>query len=291
MVNREYPFVGHYFDRGDGIRMHYLDEGQGPPVVMVHGNPTWSFYYRHLIQELRRDHRCIVPDHVGCGLSDKPQTGYAYELADRTADFDKLIDSLKLAEPLTLVVHDWGGMIGMNHAVRHAKSIARLVILNTGGFPLPKAKPLPRVLKLGRNTRAGEYLIRQLNLFCRRTAAFGVKRRPLSAEARKGYLEPYDSWESRIAVARFVQTIPLSDEDAGWAIVKQTEAGLSQFRDTPTLIGWGEQDFIFDTHFLAEWKSHLPKATVMSWPEYGHYILEDAADELIPAIGRFVRGS
>src|SRR6184192_124065 len=108
-----YPFAGHFFDTGGGIRLHYLDEGHGPPVVMVHGNPTWSFYYRDLVRRLRGRYRCVVPDHVGCGLSDKPPAArYPYSLERRVADLTALLDHLRLDRDVTLVLHDWGGMIG-----------------------------------------------------------------------------------------------------------------------------------------------------------------------------------
>ncbi len=114
-----YPFRGHFLDL-QGIRLHYLDEGRGEPVVMVHGNPTWSFYYRELVKALRDDYRVVVPDHVGCGLSDKPDDDrYDYTLDRRVADLEALLDHLGLTSDLTLVLHDWGGMIGMAYASRH----------------------------------------------------------------------------------------------------------------------------------------------------------------------------
>ena len=123
---------------------------------MLHGNPTWSFYYRNLVLALRDSHRCIVPDHIGCGLSDKPPTTlYDYSLKSRIDDLEALLDSLGLRENLTLVVHDWGGMIGMGFAARHPERIKRIVASNTGAFPLPESKRLPWSLWLGRNTRLG----------------------------------------------------------------------------------------------------------------------------------------
>src|SRR5262245_40625611 len=155
-----YPFRSHFLDRS-GVRMHYLDEGSGPPVVMVHGNPTWSFYFRNLVQALRDDYRTVVPDHIGCGLSDKPgDDRYEYTLDRRVADLEALLDSLGLTSNLTLVLHDWGGMIGMAFASRHPERIRRLVILNTAAFLLPAGKRLPRSLWLVRNTPLGPLLVR-----------------------------------------------------------------------------------------------------------------------------------
>ncbi|WP_373068225.1 alpha/beta fold hydrolase [Gemmatimonas sp.] len=290
----QYPFEPHYFDRGAGVKMHYVDEGaegQGPPVLMVHGNPSWSFYYRNLVTALSGTHRCIAPDHIGMGLSDKPDDdAYAYTLAQRIDDLGAFIASLKLTEPLTLVMHDWGGMIGMGWAVRHPEQVARLVILNTGAFPLPPEKPFPWPLKLTR-TWLGTVLVRGFNAFAYGTTVIGCRRHRMPADIARAYCAPYDSWANRIATLRFVQDIPLRAADAGYDIVKHTEANLHRFKNTPALIGWGGKDFVFDAAFLRQWQQHLPNATVHLMPDVGHYVLEDAADELIPLITHFVRSS
>jgi haloalkane dehalogenase len=173
-----YPFEGRFFDRGDGVRMHYLDEGQGPAALMLHGNPTWSFYYRNLVLDLRRDRRAIAPDHVGCGLSDRPDDArYGYRLADRVADVERLVDHLDLREPFDLIVHDWGGMIGMAYATRHPERIRRIVLLNTGAFPLPASKPFPWPIALAKDTRWGAWLVERHNAFARvADAAVGPRR-------------------------------------------------------------------------------------------------------------------
>ena len=287
-LQTEYPFTGKYLDL-DGLKYHYLDEGSGPPVVMVHGNPSWSFYYRNLVKALRHDHRCIVPDHIGCGFSDKPgDDRYDYTLSRRVDDLERLIDSLDLLEKITLVVHDWGGMIGMTWAVRHPERIARLVILNTAAFPLPKAKPFPLALRICRDRVLGTLLIRGLNAFAAGAAAVGCKINPLSAELKKLYCLPYDSWSNRIATLRFVQDIPLQPGDRGYDLISATAAGLEQFRHLPTLILWGEKDFVFDRHFLDKWKERFPGAEVHSWKEGGHYILEDVMAEAVPLIVNFI---
>jgi haloalkane dehalogenase len=283
-----YPYASHFLDR-DGIRLHYLDEGPGDPVVMLHGNPTWSYYYRNLVAALRDRYRCIVPDHIGCGLSDKPQPPrYDYSLQSRVADLTALLDHLGVRDNVTLVLHDWGGMIGMAWAARHVEAVRRLVILNTAAFHLPKTKRFPFRLWIGRNTRLGAWLIRSRNLFCRHAANVGVKRKSLPPDVRAWYLKPYDSWENRIAVLKFVETIPLKPTDPGYDIVSEVEAALPKFADTPALICWGMQDFVFDRHFLDEWERRLPRARVHRFADCGHYILEDAADEVIPLVERFL---
>ncbi len=291
MVAVPYPFVSHFFDR-QGQRLHYLDEGQGDPVVMVHGNPTWSYYFRNLVSALRGTHRCIVPDHIGCGLSDKPQPpAHDYSLKSRVADLTSLLDHLGIRENVTLVVHDWGGMIGMAWAAKHVPAIKRLVILNTAAFQMPKAKRFPLRLWLGRSTRLGAWLIRSRNAFCLHAANVGVKRSPLPADVREWYLKPYDSWANRVAVLKFVQTIPLKLGDPGYDIVSETEAKLPQFANTPTMICWGMKDFVFSHEFLTEWEQRMPHAKVHRFEDCGHYILEDASAEVVFLVTQFLQQS
>jgi haloalkane dehalogenase len=276
-----YPFASHFLDVGDGVRLHYLDEGHGPPVVMLHGNPTWSFYYRNLVSALRDRYRCVVPDHVGCGLSDKPPDGrYPYSLERRVADLTALLDRLRLDRDVTLILHDWGGMIGTAWATRFPERVKRLVVLNTAAFHMPKSKRLPLSLWVGRNTVLGALLIRGLNLFCRAAARWCVTRRPLPPAVRRMYLAPYDSWAHRVAVLRFVQTIPLRPVDPGYDIVTATERRLSLLRDRPVLVCWGMRDFVFDADFLAAWEEHFPDAKVHRYADAGHYVLEDADEEI-----------
>jgi haloalkane dehalogenase len=284
-----YPFKSHFFDRGAGLQMHYLDEGEGAPVLMVHGNPSWSFYYRNLVHALSGSRRCIVPDHIGMGLSDKPgDEAYAYTLAQRIDDLDALVSSLNLTEPLTLVVHDWGGMIGFGWAVRHPEQVARIVILNTGAFPLPKEKALPGLLKLTR-THLGALLVRGFNAFSWGATKVGCTRNKMSPEISQAYRAPYDSWANRIATLRFVQDIPLGPDDAGFDLVENVAANLHQFSTTPALIAWGAKDFVFDDAFLRQWRKYLPQAEVRVWEDASHYILEDAAEEVIPFVANFIR--
>lgn len=285
----DYPFTGHYLDR-HGLRYHYLDEGQGAPVVMVHGNPTWSFYYRHLVLALRDTHHCIVPDHIGCGRSDKPDDSkYHYTLKSRVDDLEALLDHLNINENITLVLHDWGGMIGMAYATRHPERIKRLVILNTAAFPLPATKRMPLALTLCRLPLLGAVLVRGLNAFCRSAAQVGCKRRPMLAEVRAGYLAPYDSWANRVAVHRFVQDIPLKAGEPAYEIVHGVEKELQRFRNVPMLICWGEQDFVFDRHFLNEWRRRFPDAEVHAFADAGHYILEDCRAEVVPLVSAFLQ--
>lgn len=284
----EYPFAGHFLDR-NGVRQHFLDEGEGDPVVMLHGNPTWSFFYRNLVKELRDRFRVIVPDHVGCGLSDKPDDSrYEYTLKQRVDDVESLLESLVVTERITLVLHDWGGMIGMAFAGRHPERITRIVLLNTGAFHLPKEKELPLPIWLVRDTPIGALLARGLNAFSLGAVKWCVTREPLSAEVREGYLAPYGSWADRIGVLRFVQDIPLEPGDPSYGAVSETESKLSAFAHLPILILWGERDFVFDQHFLKEWREIWPRAELHRFPDAGHYLIEDERDNVLRLVGDFL---
>ena len=284
-----YPFESHWLDIA-GHRMHYLDEGphDAPVVLMVHGNPTWSFYYWNLVLALRNRYRCIVPDHIGCGLSDKPADAeYAYTLEQRISDLAVLMDHINPAEPVHMIVHDWGGMIGFGWAAQRSDRIASMVIANTAAFPLPKEKKLPAALWLVRNTALGAFLVRGLNAFSAIAARVAFKK-PVSMEVRRGYTAPYDSWSNRIATLRFVQDIPLGPDDPGYKIVSDTEQRLSEFAANPCLLVWGEKDFVFDLHFLNKWKRIYPHADVLSYPDCGHYIFEDGGEALTQAVSNFI---
>lgn len=283
-----YPFQSNWWQRGN-LKLHFLDEGKGDPVVMVHGNPTWSFYYRNVVKFLRNHHRCIVPDHIGCGLSDKPSDdAYDYRLASRVNDLEGLLDHLGVKENITLIVHDWGGMIGMGYATRYPERIKRIVVLNTAAFHLPQDKAFPPALRIGRDSWLGTLLIRGGNAFCRAAARVCVKRAPLSKPVKAAYLEPYNSWQNRIATLRFVQDIPLKPNDPSYGEVDRIANRLHLLQELPMLICWGLRDFVFSEEFLVEWERRFPSAEVHRFPEFGHYILEDATEEVEALIKEFM---
>ena len=285
-----YPFEPHWLTLPSGHRMHYVDEGprDGPVVLMLHGNPTWSFYWRRLISALRPTHRVIAPDHIGCGKSDKPgDDTYSYRLAERVEDIEALVAQLGLRD-ITLAVHDWGGMIGMGWAHRHPSLVARLLVLNTAAFPMPSTKRLPPSLWLARDTKAGALLVRGFNAFARGATRLAVTRVKLPKEVRDGLCAPYDSWDHRRAVLRFVQDIPLRESDPSFSLVRDVGEHLHQFNDRPVLICWGDRDFVFDEHFLRVWKSALPDAEVHQFADCGHYVLEDAPAEIEELVRGFL---
>lgn len=285
---RLYPFRSHYLRIGD-LNCHYLDEGSGEPLVMLHGNPTWSFYYRSLVKGLSGRYRVVVPDHIGCGLSDKPGPDrYDYRLATRVSDLEQLLDHLGLRRDITLVVHDWGGMIGMAYAVAHPERIRRLVILNTAAFLPPGGKRLPLRLWLMRNfTRLSTPLILGLNLFAG-AALVMASRRGLAPAVRAGLIAPYDSPAHRIATLKFVQDIPLTPRDPSYALVASVSAGLPLLADRPMLLLWGRHDFVFDEDYLAEWRRRFPNASSEVFEGAGHYLLEDEPGQILERIRAFL---
>jgi cis-3-alkyl-4-acyloxetan-2-one decarboxylase len=285
-LRREYSFTPKAFVTPAGARMSFLDEGprSDHAALMLHGNPTWSFYYRNLATALSSTRRCVVPDHIGMGLSDAPQ-GYDYTLARRIADVEALVRSLGLKR-IDLVVHDWGGAIGFGFAARHPGLIGRIVILNTAAFAMNR---IPGRIALCKLPVVGPLLVRGLNGFAWPATWMAMHRRALTPDEKRAYLWPYRSWARRIAVSAFVQDIPMTPSHPSWATLADTERALPQFRDRPVLIVWGGRDFCFNDHFLARWREILPNATVERISDAGHYVLEDARDEIVPRITSFLR--
>lgn len=291
MLYPDYPFNNHYANI-KGLQLHYLDEGpsDAAPVVMLHGNPSWSFYYRKLVLALYSEHRCIVPDHIGMGLSDKPSNNnYEFTLDRRVDDLTELLEQLNISNNITLVVHDWGGMIGMAYANRYPERIKRLVILNTAAFHLPKDKSLPWQLALSRIPVVNAILNQGLNLFCLGAVKYCVTRKPMGKDVGQAYVAPYNSWRNRLAVKKFVEAIPLKPGDNGYDTIDKVERGLEQFSAVPMLICWGLKDFVFDEYFLKEWEKRFPEAETHRFEDAGHYILEDAAEDVIPLINDFIK--
>ena len=287
---RAYPYKSRYFAR-PAWRMHYVDEGAGDPIVMVHGNPTWSFYYRALIDAFRPTHRCIAMDHIGCGLSDRPTLdAYDYQLKSRIDDLEALLDHLGLQDNVTMVVHDWGGMIGLGAALRKPERIARYVILNTAAFLLPEGVPFPWQLHICRRDSAFvRTLVRSCNLFCW-GAAIGGTGRGLGKAARRGLMAPYDSYANRLAVHEFVKDIPLTPSHVSYQTALEIDNGLVEtVGDKPMQICWGLQDFVFDGQFLAEWQRRFPNATVEAYSDAGHYVLEDVPERVIRAMQQMLK--
>jgi pimeloyl-ACP methyl ester carboxylesterase len=288
-IRHLYPFRSHFI-KINGLNYHFLDQGSGDPVVMLHGNPTWSFYFRELIKGLSKGFRTIVPDHMGCGLSDKPGIDrYDYRLKSRVNDVETLLDELGVTRNITLVLHDWGGMIGMAYAVRHPERIRRLVVMNTAAFLIPDGKLLPIRLRLIRNIKPfGILAVLGFNMFAV-GALFMATCKGLSADVKSGLIAPYNNWHHRIATLKFVQDIPVRKKDSSYRLAKYVDDNLHQLNRVPMLILWGEHDFVFDMDFLSEWRRRFPDAKVKTFKDAGHYVLEDAADRIVPMVQNFLQ--
>ena len=282
-----YPFASHYHDI-HGFKYHYIDEGNGDPVIMVHGNPTWSFFFRELIKGLSGKYRTIAVDHIGCGLSEKPDPGrYPYDLKRRIDDFELFIEKMGLKTKLTLIVHDWGGMIGMAYALRHRHHIGRLVIMNTAAFLPPHQKKIPWQLQIIRRIRPfAAPAVLGLNVFARGALVMAPNKK-LPKPVRQGLLAPYNCRENRIATLKFVQDIPLKKGDHSYDTVKKTDDRLHLLADIPMIILWGKKDFVFDMDYYSEWRRRFPLSEAHVFEKAGHYLLEDAPEEILDRIMTF----
>lgn len=277
-----YPFRSHFFTI-DGHRLHYLDEGSGPPILLLHGNPTWSFYYRELVREFSEHYRVIAPDHIGCGLSEKPQN-YPYTLSRHIDNLGRLLDHLRLTD-ITLGVHDWGGAIGFGYAARHPQRIRRFIVFNTAAF----IGPVPFRISICAWPIVGAFAVRGLNAFARAAIYMACKNRSrMTRQVKRGYLLPYRSYRSRVAVHQFVRDIPRQPNHPTRGLIESIDRSLAQFRDKPMIIFWGMKDFCFTEVFLNGWLERFPQAEVHHLPDAGHYVLEDAHDRIPPLLHDFL---
>jgi haloalkane dehalogenase len=283
-----YPFESHYMALGPH-RYHYVDEGRGPVLLMVHGNPTWSFYWRELIKAWRDRYRVLAVDHIGCGLSEKPDAKrYAYSLQQRIDDLGVLIETLDLNR-ITLLAHDWGGAIGMGAALAAPERFARFVLFNTAAFTGGRCPLRIRICRLPFLGRLG---VQGLNLFALAAIRMAVRRHErMTGPVRAGLLAPYDSWENRAAVYRFVLDIPLKPAHPSYGTLRRIETGLPRFRSHPISLIWGMQDWCFTPRFLDRLIEYFPEAEVHRLGDAGHYVIEDAHERIIPLVGAFLEAT
>lgn len=279
----EYDFNSHYLALSRG-RLHYLDEGKGDTVVLVHGNPTWSYYYRNLLRTLSRRFRVIVPDHMGCGLSDKPSE-YDYTLENHIANLQSLLEYLGVSRT-SMVVHDWGGPIGIGATAGERVELQRLAILNTAAF---RATRIPLRISICRWPVIGKLLVQGLNAFAG-AALFMAVNKKMNRQTAEGYLHPYSNWHNRRAIYEFVKDIPLQTTHRSYETLVRIEKRLRVMKesDIPAAIFWGGTDFCFNDYFYEQWKKHLPQAEFHYYPEWGHYLLEDGKGEIEKIIEEFL---
>lgn len=277
----EYPFISKFFVTEEGHKLHYIDEGQGPILLCVHGNPTWSYYYRNVVKELSSQYRVIALDNIGCGFSSKPQD-YAYTLENHIQNITQFCSFLKI-DQCSLLVHDWGGSIGLGFATRFPEKIEKIVCLNTAAFTDLR---IPFRIAILRIPRIGEWLIRRFNLFAW-PATFMTTVQHLKKSIRNSYLFPYNSFNNRIATAKFVQDIPMHSTHPTYKTLKTIEDALSKL-NKPVLLLWGAKDWCFTRHFYNRFFDYFPLARGVVYYQAGHYVLEDAKDEIIAELKAFL---
>jgi len=275
-----YPFAQRTQQLADG-RVHYLDEGEGEPVVFVHGTPSWSFEYRSLIRELRASRRCIAFDHLGFGLSERP-TAFGYRPEDHARVFAEFVEALGLKR-FTLVVHDFGGPIALPFAESHPERIARLVVLNSFMWPIddPKLAQQARLVE----SRVGRLLYRYLNFSLRvlMPYAYGDKRR-LTPRVHAQYLAPFRSRAARETVLWQLARSLLGSH----AHYAKLWANRERLAAIPTLVLWGTRDRCFPTDYLERWRQALPQAQVEAFSDAGHWPHEEQPELVLEALTRFL---
>jgi pimeloyl-ACP methyl ester carboxylesterase len=285
-IKEQYPFAPHYMDMDDELKIHYVDEAplgkedSDEAVIMVHGNPTWSFFYRYPIKRLKKNHRVIAIDHMGCGLSSKPED-YEYQLAKHIDNLRKLVDKLGIKK-IHLILHDWGGAIGMGLAVERPNCIRSVILMNTAAF---RSKRIPASIALCKLPIIGPHICKSLNGFAY-PATFMAVKKPLAKEAKLGLLYPYKLKKQREAISQFVQDIPMKPGHRSYDLLMSIENNLSKV-NCPKLLLWGGQDFCFDLSFLKRWQSIYPNAQSRVLPQAGHYLIEDEPKEVVTEIERF----
>ena len=279
-----YPFAAKTHQIGS-LKMNYVDEGTGDPVLMVHGNPTWSFYWRGLISKLRTTNRTVAVDHIGCGFSDKP-TDYSYCLQQHIDNLCSLVDELDLSG-VTLVAHDWGGAIGLGALLQRRERFKRIVLFNTGAFPPPY---IPFRIRACRWPVVGKIAVQGFNAFARAAVTMATEQSGgLSKDIATGMLAPYDSWGNRTAIYQFVKDIPMSKSHPTWEVLSRIESQLPELAAMPSMLVWGMKDWCFRPECLDRFEGYWPEAEIHRLADAGHYVVEDAAPKVQQLVASFLQ--
>jgi len=280
-----FPFKPHFFIH-DGVRLHYVDEGEGEPIVLLHGNPTWSYLYRRFIPPLSESHRCLAPDYMGFGRSDKP-LDRPYALAKHIENLTALLNHLELSD-ITLVMQDWGGPIGLGFAVDHPERVKRLVILNTWAFRLPEGTRLAPLLELFRQPHVGEAMVQGLNLFVEGFLPAGIYQQERLNDIMPAYRAPFPDWNSRIGTLRFPRDIPVGDVHPSTPTMGHIQDNLGKLR-VPTIIIWGMHDPAIPSALIEAWTAVYPHAEVHRLQTASHFLQEDEPEEIVSLIQGFLK--
>jgi haloalkane dehalogenase len=279
-----WPFQPRFFGY-DGIRFHYVDEGEGEPIVLLHGNPTWGYLYRKFIPPLSETNRCVVPDYMGFGKSDTP-LDKPYTLARHIENFTAFALHLDLRDA-TLVMQDWGGPIGLGFAVENPDRIKRLVILNTWAFRIPAGVPLAPLLELFRQPHVGEGMVQGLNLFVEGYLPAGIHDKERLNEIMPAYRAPFPDWNSRIGTLAFPRDIPVGDDHPSTPTMGHIEDNLGKLK-VPTIIIWGMQDIAIPPPLVDRWQSIYPHAEAHRIETGNHFVQEDEPEQIVGLIQDFL---
>ncbi len=279
-VNPISAFTSRFVEIGEH-RMHYLDEGDGPAVVLLHGNPTWCYLYRHLITNLSKNYRVIAPDQIGCGMSSRVSDFIRFK--ERVSQFGQFIEQLGLGK-FSLVMHDWGGPIGTAMALDRQSQVERLVYFNT---TLTEVDSLPRLIKMAAAPVIGPFLTYWTDRFIRYTTELGVGGK-LSEKDKQGYFWPYKSVKSRKAIHDFVKDIPFSSSHPSYHELESLRGGINSLASLPVQIIWGLKDPCFHKGVMESVASHYPNAEVHAFEDASHLVIEDKRSEVLGLLRRFL---
>jgi len=273
--SKAYPFTDQFVEI-EGCRLHYVDEGSGPPLLLLHGNPTWSFTWRTVIGGLRDTFRCIALDYPGFGLSTAPPD-FGFTPPELSRVVDRFVSQLDLTN-MTIMGHDWGGPIGFRVATWQPDRVAAFIIGNTWAWPVTDERGA-RFFSGFLGGRIGGYLVLKRNFFVERIIPSGVKRTQMPPEAMKAYRGPFQTSESR----RPIHVLP-RHIIASTPFLAELERDLEKVRDLPALIVWPTKDRAFGDAARKRWEEKFPRHTTVLLEGAGHYIGEDAADEIVEAV-------
>lgn len=275
----EYPFTSNYFDT-NGYKLHYIDEGQGETVLFVHGTPSWSFDFRNIIRKLKTDFRCVAIDHIGFGLSDKPEH-YNYSTQNHSKTLEKFVLEKKL-DNLTLVVHDFGGSIGLNFAIQHPEKVKNLVVLNSW---LWSSKDDPDFIKLSKILKSPllPFLYRHLNFSPKFILPKSFGDNKLSKQQLKQYTKPFASKSERNGALAFAKSL-LNDQDWFQELWDKRQA----ISDKPILFIWGMKDPVIKPHYLDKFQRGFTRSKTVQLETCGHFPQEEQSEKVTKSILDFL---